>query len=131
MVITWFAVPVTLVTTPERPDPLPVVASSVPLVGKVTFVAPVLVSVTGLAPEVAKLPPIVMVFPALFTPAPPLAPGRMAVTFVVRSTAPDARAAPFTEPLTKEVLSVPAVFWMTPVSAGKFAACIVPVPSVA
>lgn len=45
--------------------------SSVPLVGKVTLVVPVVVNVNGLAPEVVRLPPSVIVL-ELATPVPPL-----------------------------------------------------------
>ena len=47
--------------------------SSVPLVGNVTLVEPVVVNVSGFAPEVTKLPPRVIV-PELATPVPPLTP---------------------------------------------------------
>lgn len=47
------------------------VVVSVPEVGKVILVAPVVVSVKAFAPEVIKFPPSVMVLLPLFTPVPP------------------------------------------------------------
>ena len=48
--------------------------NNVPETGKVTFVAPVTVSVVEKAPDVTKAPPRVMVFALLFaTPVPPFA----------------------------------------------------------
>jgi hypothetical protein len=58
------AVPDTLVT-------VPVVVESVPLVGNVTDVGPVMVKVEAKAPLVARLPARVKVFEPLFTPVPP------------------------------------------------------------
>ena len=49
----------------------PAKVARVPVVGRVTFVAPDTVKVVAKAPEVAKLPPKVIVFPALLTPVPP------------------------------------------------------------
>jgi hypothetical protein len=46
-------------------------ASRVPLVGRVTLVFAVVVSVVVKAPLVVRLPPSVMVFVPLFTPVPP------------------------------------------------------------
>jgi hypothetical protein len=65
-------------------DPV-AVPYSVPLVGSVTLVAPVVVRVSELAPDVTRLPASVSVFDPLFTPVPPLALGRIPVTLVVRS----------------------------------------------
>jgi hypothetical protein len=53
---------------------------SVPDVGKVTFVKPVVVNVTSFAPEVVRLPPKVIVFTPLFIPVPPFAPATIPVT---------------------------------------------------
>ena len=50
---------------------VPINVESVPEVGKVTVVAPVVLSVKELAPEVVKLPPSVMDLLPLFTPVPP------------------------------------------------------------
>ena len=53
------------------------VLTNVPVVGNVTFVAPVVVSVRAFAPEVVNdeavemLPPSVMVLEPLLTPVPP------------------------------------------------------------
>lgn len=60
---------------------------SVPEVGKVMLVGPVVVNVMLLAPEVVRLPPRVMVLLPLFTPVPPLAPGKIPVTSAVKLTA--------------------------------------------
>lgn len=51
----------------------PARVASVPVVGNVTFVAPVVVRVRLLAPEVVKLPAKVTVNEPLLTPVPPLA----------------------------------------------------------
>ena len=48
------------------------VVAKVPLVGKVTFVAPVIVNVLANAPNVVKFPPRVKVLVPLLTPVPPL-----------------------------------------------------------
>ena len=61
---------------------VPVKVARVPDVGKVTFVNAVLVRVVAKAPEVARLPPRVMVLPVLATPVPPLAPTPTPVTLV-------------------------------------------------
>ena len=53
---------------------------SVPEVGSVTFVRPVVVNVTLFAPDIVKLPPSVMVLNPLFIPVPPFAPATMPVT---------------------------------------------------
>ena len=50
---------------------MPAVVASVPVVGSVTEVLPVVVSVVVKAPEVVRLPPSVIV-PVLATPVPPL-----------------------------------------------------------
>ena len=52
------------------------VVANVPLVGKVTFVVPVVVSVVANAPEVVRLPPSVIVLVPLLTPVPPCVPVR-------------------------------------------------------
>jgi len=49
---------------------------SVPEVGNVILVGPVVVKVNELAPEVIRLPPKVIVLVPLFTPVPPLADGK-------------------------------------------------------
>ena len=49
----------------------PARVASVPAVGRVTLVVPIVVNVRALAPLVAKLPASVMVLPRLFTPVPP------------------------------------------------------------
>jgi hypothetical protein len=59
---------------------VPARVARVPVVGKVTDVAAVLVNVVAKAPEVVKLPPKVMVLVPLSTPVPPLAPGKIPVT---------------------------------------------------
>ena len=51
----------------------PARVANVPVTGKVMFVAPVVVKVRLLAPEVAKLPAKVLVKEPLLTPVPPLA----------------------------------------------------------
>ena len=61
---------------------------SVPDVGRVTVLVPVVVRVNGKAPEVVKLPPRVIVFVPLFTPVPPFVPARMPETSAVKLTAP-------------------------------------------
>ena len=53
---------------------VPAKVATVPVVGKVTFVEPVDVSVILFAPLVTKLPPNVMVLPVLSMPVPPFAP---------------------------------------------------------
>jgi len=58
----------------------PANVAKVPVVGKVTVVAAVEVSVVWYAPPVVKFPPRVIVFPVLATPVPPLAPATMPVT---------------------------------------------------
>jgi hypothetical protein len=50
---------------------LPANVASVPVVGNVTPVGPVIVNVDANAPDVARLPPSVMVFAPLLTPVPP------------------------------------------------------------
>ena len=65
--VVWFAVAAKLVTAPAE-------VTNVPDVGKVTFVAPVIVKVDANAPEVARFPASVNVDEPLFTPDPPLAP---------------------------------------------------------
>ena len=52
----------------------PETVASVPDVGKVTFVVPVMLKVEAKAPEVVRLPPSVMVLPVLATPVPPYCP---------------------------------------------------------
>ena len=52
----------------------PARVASVPVVGRVTVVVPVAVSVVANAPEVVKFPPKVMVLPELATPVPPYRP---------------------------------------------------------
>ena len=52
----------------------PANVAKVPVVGSVTLVAPVCVSVKSCAPESVSEPPKVMVLPVLATPVPPLAP---------------------------------------------------------
>ena len=52
-------------------DSVPNNVASVPVVGNVTVVAPVIVNVLSNTPLVVKLPPSVMVLPLLFTPVPP------------------------------------------------------------
>jgi hypothetical protein len=56
-------------------EPEPIVALpnavTVPVVGSVNDVIPVVVNVVAKAPEVVKLPPIVIVFPVFATPVPP------------------------------------------------------------
>ena len=47
------------------------------MVGSVTFVAPVCVSVKSCAPESVSDPPSVMVLPVFATPVPPFAPIKM------------------------------------------------------
>lgn len=59
----------------------------VPEVGKVMLVVPVVVNVIGLAPEVVRLPPRVMVLLPLFTPVPPLVPVKTPDTSAVKDTA--------------------------------------------
>ena len=54
----------------------PANVAKVPVVGKVTFVVPVDVSVVAKAPDVVRLPPSVTVLPVLATPVPPLAPSK-------------------------------------------------------
>ena len=49
----------------------PAKVAKVPVMGKVTFVAAVVVKVVAKAPDVVKLPPSVMVLPELLTPVPP------------------------------------------------------------
>ena len=50
---------------------VPARVASVPVVGKVTLVAAVVVKPNVCAPVWVKLPPIVIVLPELFTPVPP------------------------------------------------------------
>ncbi|MDO9155318.1 MAG: hypothetical protein Q7U17_00500, partial [Sediminibacterium sp.] len=66
---------------------VPANVESVPVVGKVTFVAPVEVSVVAKDPAVVKspavttFPPSVIVLPVFATPFPPFAPRTIPVTF--------------------------------------------------
>ena len=66
---------------------VPESVANVPVVGKVTFVAPVVVNVVAKLPDVVKsfpveiFPPKEIVFPVFATPVPPLAPEIMPVTF--------------------------------------------------
>ena len=53
---------------------IPAKVANVPVVGRVTLVAAVVVKVVANAPEVVKLPPSVMVLPELLTPVPPYCP---------------------------------------------------------
>jgi len=62
--------------------------TSVPVVGKVISVTPVVRKVNEFAPMVVRFPPKVMVLPELSTPVPPLAPDKTPVTSVVKDTAP-------------------------------------------
>ena len=68
---------------------VPAKVAKVPVVGKVTFVDAVLVSVVAKLPDVVKsfpveiLPPRVIVFPVFATPVPPFAPGNVPVTPVL------------------------------------------------
>jgi len=55
-------------------DSTPVNVASVPTVGKVIFVAPVLIKFVLKLPEVDKLPPRLIVLVPLFTPVPPKVP---------------------------------------------------------
>ena len=50
------------------------VFTSVPVVGRVTFVLAVVVKVRGNAPDVVRLSPSVIVFPVFATPVPPRSP---------------------------------------------------------
>jgi hypothetical protein len=50
---------------------VPANVARVPVVGRVTFVAPVEVKVVAKAPAVTKFPPKVIVLVPLFTPVPP------------------------------------------------------------
>ncbi len=73
----------------------PAKVESVPVVGRVSVVVPVVVSVVACAPEVVRLPPRVIVLPVLATPVPPLAPGNTPVTVeVVSATVKPAPVAP-------------------------------------
>lgn len=76
----------TLVADPYRRSPCatdgmlaPPVVASVPLVGNVTEVAPVIVNVVSNAPEVVRLPPSVIASPVFATPVPPRAPDSVPV----------------------------------------------------
>ena len=62
----WFAVPV-------MDDTVPPTVASVPEVGNVTDVIPVIVKVLANAPDVVSDPPNVRVLEPLLTPVPPLA----------------------------------------------------------
>jgi hypothetical protein len=53
---------------------LPLIVASVPDVGNVTLVAPVVVNVTALDGVVVKFPPNVIVLPVFATPVPPYCP---------------------------------------------------------
>lgn len=66
----------------------PARVASVPVVGSVTFVAPVLVRVIEFAPLVTKLPPSVIVLLPLFTPVPPFVPAICPVIPTVIEPAP-------------------------------------------
>ena len=50
---------------------VPSKVAKVPVAGKVTLVATVVVNVVAKAPDVVRLPPKVMLFPVLSTPVPP------------------------------------------------------------
>lgn len=92
VIVFEFAIPVPPfagATTPVicPPEKLPpaiasnwAVVAKVPLVGTVTFVAPVVVNVKLFAPLVVKFPPSVIVFPVLSMPVPPFDPGNIPVT---------------------------------------------------
>jgi hypothetical protein len=72
VIVEAFHVPVTRVPTFAKLDKVvTAVFTRVPVVGSVTFVAPVVVSVRGFAPDVVRLPPRVIVDDPLFTPVPP------------------------------------------------------------
>ena len=72
-------VPLTLLTVPA-------VVASVPDVGKVTVVTPVIVNVEAYAPLVVSEPPSVIVDEPLLMPVPPLADGKIPVTPVVNGS---------------------------------------------
>ena len=74
-------VDVILLTVPETLVTLPPTVANVPLVGKVTFVAPVIVKVLENGPTVARLPPRVNVDVPLLTPVPPLEGGNIPLKF--------------------------------------------------
>jgi len=63
---------------------VPAKVAKVPVVGSVTVVAAAEVNVVENAPEVVRFPPSVIIFPVLATPVPPLAPGKVPVTPVVK-----------------------------------------------
>ena len=61
------------------------VVANVPDVGKITLLAPVVVTVRSPIPLVIILLPKVIVFPALFTPVPPFEPGSIELMVVAES----------------------------------------------
>jgi hypothetical protein len=63
---------------------VPANVDNVPVVGKVMAVVAVAVRVVVKAPDVVRLPPSVIVLLVFATPVPPLAPGSMPVTPVVK-----------------------------------------------
>ena len=85
---------------------VPAKVAKVPVVGKVTVVAAVLVKVVAKAPEVVKFPPKVIVLVPLSTPVPPLAPGKIPDTPDVKLVAGIAVQEP--TPLASEVNTFPA-----------------------
>jgi hypothetical protein len=63
---------------------VPANVDNVPVVGKVMAVVAVAVRVVAKAPDVVRLPPSVIVLLVFATPVPPLAPGKIPVTPVVK-----------------------------------------------
>jgi len=126
---------------------VPPSVAKVPVVGKVTFVAPVLVNVVAKLPDVVKsfpveiLPPNVIVLPVLSTPVPPFAPGNVPVTPVLNGNpvafvnTPDVgvpNAGVVNVGLVKLLLvkvSIPSKVAKVPVTPGKV--IVVPVPAAA
>ena len=80
---------------------VPAKVAKVPVVGKVTVVAAVVVNVVAKAPEVVKSPPNVMVLFPLSMPVPPLAPVKIPATPDVKTV--DGIAAQLATPLASEV----------------------------
>ena len=60
----------------------PARVARVPVVGSVTLVAPVCVSVRSCAPKSVSDPPSVMVLPVFATPVPPFAPTKMPLSVI-------------------------------------------------
>lgn len=103
--------------------PLSLLPIRVPLVGSVTLVDAVTVSVVANAPLVTRLPPRVMVFAPLLTPVPPYVEPTTVAVHVPDVTVPtEVRLLPVTPLPNAELVntSVPLILYVLPVKILKF-----------